>query len=482
MNTAVLRIPDFALHALRRSEPALAGRAVALTSGEGRKAVLTEVSPEARHVAPGFAATLAMARCPGIVLRVREPEAEVEAQRILIAAGFTLSPRVEATAAGCCTVDLQGADATRSESEMRLRIAEFARLGLPLRAGVGATPLLAAYAARIGETITIVRNPAEFLRPLPIEVAEPSAVQAGILRGWGVKTLGDLTALAKADVGERLGADGIALWERAAGETTRVLRLIEPPKSFVAAWACEPPVETLEPLVFKLRRFAERIALELRAAGFVADALALTLLLEDESEHRREFRLPEPGADVDSWLRVLQTHLDTVRTAARVSGVRLSAQPARPLAKQDGLFDTGLVDPHVFWENLARLGALVGDDRVGTPVMSDTHRPDRFALEKPAEAIPPPEPASVHPARGTVLRRFRPSWPVRVIFEQARPIEVSGPLAGTPAGVAGPWRASGEWWRPDPWEVETWHVEMPDGGVYQLARTASGWSVEGIMD
>src|SRR5471030_2231663 len=110
MNYAVLIISNFALHALRRSEPALSGRAVALTAGEGRKAVLTEVSPEALHVAPGCAVTLAMARCPGIVLRVREPGAEVEAQRLLLAAAFTLSPRVEATAAGCCTVDLQGAD------------------------------------------------------------------------------------------------------------------------------------------------------------------------------------------------------------------------------------------------------------------------------------------------------------------------------------------------------------------------------------
>ena len=120
MNYAVLTIPDFALHALRRSEPNLAGRAVALTAGEGRKAVLTEVSSEARHVAPGCAVTLAMARCPGIVLRVREPGAEVEAQRLLLAAAFTLSPRVEATAAGSCTVDLQGTDATKIEAEMRL--------------------------------------------------------------------------------------------------------------------------------------------------------------------------------------------------------------------------------------------------------------------------------------------------------------------------------------------------------------------------
>ena len=116
MNYAVLRIQDFALHALRRSEPALAGRPVALIAGEGRKAVLTEVSPEAAGIVPGFTVTLAMARCPGIILRTRDPLAEVEAQRLLLAAAFTLAPRVEATAAGCCTVDLQGAQPDRTEA------------------------------------------------------------------------------------------------------------------------------------------------------------------------------------------------------------------------------------------------------------------------------------------------------------------------------------------------------------------------------
>ena len=482
MNYAVLRIQDFALHALRRSEPALAGRPVALIAGEGRKAVLTEVSPEAAGIVPGFTVTLAMARCPGIILRTRDPLAEVEAQRLLLAAAFTLAPRVEATAAGCCTVDLQGAQPDRTEAAVRQRILELAQAGLPARAGVGATPLLAGYAARQADSVLVVQDSAGFLAPLPLALAEPTPAHAEILRSWGLKVLGDLTALAKADVGQRLGAEGVALWERAAGETTRVLRLIEPPKSFVAEWTYEPPVESLEPLVFKLRRFAERIAFELRAAQFVAEALTLTLLLEDGTDHRRSFRLPEPGADVASWLRVMQTHLGTVRTAARVTGVRLSAAPARPPVKQDGIFETGLIDPQAFWENLARLGAVVGDDRVGTPVMRDSHRPDAFVLEKPAETVPAPAPAPLHPPKGPVLRRFRPPRAVRVELEESRPVAMTGPVAGRLRAAAGPWRVSGEWWMPGAWAVETWQVELAAGGLYQLARTAEGWWLEGVLD
>jgi protein ImuB len=481
MSYAVLTVPDFALHALRRGESGLAGRAVALVSGEGRRAVVTEVSLEAEGLAPGTPATLAMARCPGIVLRPRDPAAEVEAQRLLLAAAFTLAPRVEATAGGTCTVDLQGADGPRTEAEMHARVAELARAGLPARAGAGETPFLAGCAARRAAPVLVVRDAREFLPPLPLAFAEPLPAHAEILGSWGLKTLGDLTALPKADVGQRLGPEGVALWERAAGGAVRVLRLVEPPRLFAAEWVYEPPVESAEPLLFRLRRFAERIAFELRAAGFVAEALALTLFLEDESDHRREFRLPEPGADVDSWLRVMQAHLDGVRTAARVAGARLVATPARAPLKQGGLFDTGLSDPPAFWENLARLGAVVGDDRVGTPVVADTHRPDAFMLEKPAEAVPAPEPPPVHAPKGPVLRRFRPPRPVCVAFTD-RPAGVSGPIVGDVCAAAGPWRRSGDWWKPAAWAVETWHVELATGGVYQLARTSKGWLVEGILD
>jgi len=483
MNYAVLSVPDFSLHALRRGDPGLCGRAVALVAGDGRRARVAEVSPEARGVAPGLAAALAMSRCPGIILRQRDPAAEVEAHRLLLAAAFTLAPRVESTCGGCCTVDLQGADPARTEALMRLLAAELAVAGLPARIGAGTTPLLASYAARCAEPVLVVRDPANFLAPLPLAFADPAPGQDAILRGWGIGTLGALTALPKAEVGRRLGAEGVLLWERAAGETTRVLRLVEPARSFAAEWAYEPPVESTEPLLFKLRRFAERIALELRGAGFVAERLSLTLLLEDGTDHRREFRLPEPGADVAGWLRVLDGHLGTVRTDARVAGVRLVAAPARPPQRQDGLFDTGLRDPASFWENIARIAAIVGDERVGTPAPVDTHRPDAFVLEKPAEAVAFSAGAPVHPPCGPTLRRFRPPWPVRVLCDAGSPARLEGGrLEGGVRAALGPWRSAGDWWKPQAWAVETWQVEMAGGGVYQLARTDGGWSVEGMLD
>ena len=482
MNYAALHVPRFALLAVVRHEPALAGRPVALVAGEGRRAVVTETSPEAARATPGLAAPLAAARCPGLVLRERDPAAEQEAQRMLVAAAFALSPRVESTFAGHCTIDLQGADDARTEAAMHRTLLELRAVGLPAAFGAGETPLLARYAARLADPVLIVRDRVAFLRPLPLAFAEPTPAQVAVLAGWGLRTLGDLAALAPGEIGRRLGPDGIALWDRARGESPGVLRLVEPARSFAAAWAYEPPVESIEPLLFKLRRYAERVALELRGAGYVADTLALTLQLEDETDYRREFRLPDPGADVESWLRVLHSHLDTVRLAERVAGLRLVARPARPAQRQDGLFDTGLSDPHAFWENLARLAAVVGDERVGTPVLLDGHAPDAFRLDRPLTTVPAPGPPLLHPARGGLLRRFRPAWPVRVWCVEAQPAALDGAVRGEICARRGPWLLRGDWWQPGAWAVEIWQVELADGGLYQLTRDRAGWWLDGALD
>jgi protein ImuB len=511
MRYAVIRAKDFALQALLRVDPALAGRPVAIVCGEGRKSVVTEVSAEAGGVGRGVPATLALARCPGIVLRSRDPSAEVEAQRLLIAAAFSLAPRVESTAPGACTVDLQGADPDRAWARAQALAAELAMAGLEVTVGFGRTPLLSSHAAEYagctglsaanrdgpqsGEptkpgagvkteaVVAVLEDERVFLSVLPLAAASPSPPQAEILARWGLRTCGELAALPKGGIGARLGAEGVALWERAAGEATRVLRPVEPAKTFAAEWDYEPPVESVEPLLFRLRRFAERIALELRGAGFVAERITLTLLMEDETDYRREFRLPEPGADIDGWMRVLAAHLGTVRMDSRISGARLAASPARPPEKQDGLFDMGLRDPQAFWENLARLGAIVGPDRVGTPVPVDSHRLDAFALEKPQEAVPPPEGQPLHPQRGPALRRFRPARPLRVEWDGSRPRWLeAGDLRGAVAACRGPWLESGDWWKPDRWAREIWCVELAGGGLYQIARTAAGWVVEGMLD
>jgi len=89
---------------------------------------------------------------------------------------------------------------------------------------------------------------------------------------------------------------------------------------------------------------------------------------------------------------------------------------------------------------------------------------------------------SLHPARGLVLRRYRPARPVRVQTRAGRPVALQGDPHGAVEASAGPWRLAGEWWSArGAWNLELWQVQL--GGVaYQVTRAPEGWRVEGVWD
>jgi protein ImuB len=325
-----------------------------------------------------------------------------------------------------------------------------------------------------------------FLAPLALATADPPPELAATLAAWGLRTLGDYTALPRDELVRRFGAAGLALWQRASGGEPRPLHPVAPTREFSAATDLEEPVETLEPLLFLLRRFLDRLALELQGAHAVAAALTLTLRLANETDYTRPFRLPEPTADAGILFRALHTHLESLQTDSPIAGLRLQITPTRPLVRQQGLFETGLRDPHGFAETLARVSALVGADRVGTPQSEDTHRPDAVKLTAPPAVVPPPAAPPLHAPCGLPLRRFRPPLPARLEFSAAdrRPSYVwTERFHGAIAQIRGPWCSSGDWWQADrAWARTEWDIALATGGLYRLLRTGDAWSIEGEYD
>lgn len=483
---AVLHIPAFALQALLRVDAALIGRPVALLVPGRRGQVIEECNDlaTAAGVVPGHSAPRAQARCPGIILRTRQADLEREAFDALLAAAFGITAYVEATAPGICTLGLDQLAPARRLPALQRALEQLALLGLPASAGLAATPLLALYAARHAASGQVLRGDRDFLAVLPVAAADPPPELAPVLATWGLHTLGQLTALTKADVAQRLGRDGLALWERAAGETTRPLNVAAPAREFAARFDCEHELETLEPLLFILRRFVDRLALELANAHQAALAIELTLDLADDTQHVQSIRLPEPVTDANILFRALHTHLETVRTTAGIAGVRLRLEAGRIMVRQQGLFDGGLRDPHGFADTLARVIALVGPGRAGRPVPGDTHQPDVFTLIAPPATLAPLRDGFVHPPRGLPLRRYRPPTPARVAVTDARPAYVwAAGTEGAVAAVTGPWIGSGHWWEHGRfWHHEEWDVEMAGGGLYRLQHTTGGWFIEGEYD
>ena len=306
-----------------------------------------------------------------------------------------------------------------------------------------------------------------------------------ILHKWGIHTLGQLAALDKQQLGARLGPEAVRMWERANGQSNRLLKLVRPPESFEERFEFENEIETAEPLLFMLRRFLEQLAVRLRAIYLVAKELTLQITFANKQVYERVFKIPQPTNDVDLLFRMLQTHLENFKSEYPIVAVALSAQPIKPAREQFGLFETTLRNPHQLSETLARLSALLGADQVGTPMLEETHRPDAFRMEPFAWEVGaidlnrPQRTAFLKLA----LRRFRPAVSASVLVDGDTPAHLrSAEICGKVIEQQGPYLISGNWWGEKSWACAEWDVQLESGDLVRVHEAERTWKVDGIYD
>ena len=337
-----------------------------------------------------------------------------------------------------------------------------------------------------------------------------------ILHKWGIHTLGQLAALDKEQLAARLGAEAVRMWERANGQSNRVLQLIRPPELFEESFEFENEIETAEPLLFILRRFLEQLAVRLSAIYLVAKELTLRITFTHKQIYERVFKIPEPTNNIDLLFRMLHTHLENFKSERAIVAVTLSAQPIKPGREQFGLFETTLRNPNQLSETLARLTGLLGTDRVGTPVLEETHRPDAFRMEAfsstgfsrdcgmgqagvltcdrngrlaAASLSCGGQNARLsHTHAGcaplsSALRRFRPVISASVLLDGDDPPHVrNGHLRGKIVKQCGPYLFSGNWWDEKSWARAEWDLQLEKGKLVRAHESEGRWKIDGVYD
>jgi protein ImuB len=478
---AVLHAPEFHLQSTLLYATQIAGKPAALVDAQARKARITELNAPARsaQVEVGMSPTQALARCPALQLFTANAGHERSAQEALLQMAETLSPFLEATAPGVVTIDLPSDREFRENELSNGCIRPLSLLGLETRLGIASTPGLAMLAARFASPVLIVDSSSAFLAPLPIEALEPSNELSGILHSWGIRSIGQLVALPMTEVCQRLGPAALDMWERAHGGRHRPLKLIKPQEFFAEQMELEHPVEMLEPLLFVIRRFLEQITKRLANVYLVAGKLRLTLRFENDPVYERIFTIPQPTREVDLLFRMLHTHLEGFTAESAIVALELAAKPVRPNAEQFGLLEKGVRDPHQLAETLARLAALLGTNRVGTPELEASAHPDAFHL-KPYDANASAVVVTDDLLIGVPWLRFRPPIPAEVILNDVQPAFVySSHFTGGVRETSGPWLLEGNWWERRQWSREEWDAATEDG-VYRLVHTQEGWFLDGI--
>jgi protein ImuB len=449
----------------------------------------------------------AQSRCPDLVLRDYNPDADARAFEAVLTAIEELSPGVAPLRPGLCAIRVP----TRfygGEAEAAAVIAErLVGLGVwDVRAGIADGLFAAEQAARRAlaqdSLVVPMGGSARFLCDLPIDVLDDSDL-VGLLRRMGLLTVGDFAALAPADVHTRFGTHGGLLHRLARGQDPKPISRRQVPPEFEATLVLEPPLDLVEPIAFSLRTTAEAFVTDLAGYGLVCTTVLIEVDADGSLATSRRWMHPRWFGATDLIDRVRWQLSADGAVRAPVDAVRLIPEVTEPLADHaDSLFGGG-PDERVE-RGVARVQSIVGHESVVSATVQGGRGPgerrllvpwgERVVARRPATqpwpgSLPPPAPATV----------FTEPQEALVVGAEGQPIGVTGRgvVTGEPtrfraaagqdwqpvASWAGPWPVDEQWWdEAAARRIARFQVVGVDGSAFLMIVEDGHWWIEAKYD
>jgi protein ImuB len=541
MAFACIYIPDFMVQSVVRAEPVLRSSVLALISGKPPlwSVVAADSAALQAGIQLGMTKSQVVEFC-GVEIRHRSEAQEKAAHAALLDVGWSVSPRVEDTAADTIVLDLEGlASLFGTDENIACELAQrTTRVGVIPHVAVASNIEVAVLAARGFAGITIIPAGEESARlgSLSIRTLATDVEVLETLERWGVDCLRALAALPVLQLSERLGQEGVRLHQMAQGTRVRSLVLAAPNLSFEEEMELEDSIEELEPLSFLLGRLLDQLCARLEARALAVRTLHIRFELEpsfekdvqalkDESrkktapkEYKKILTLPVPMRDSKVLLKLVRLSLQGDPPKSPIQIIMMVADTAPPRVAQSGLFVPRGPDPEKLELTIARLTKLVGESNVGSAELLDTHSAENFrmghwaggassshakTIKNRKKNLALRDEAESREARPVAsgFRVIRPPMSARVEIGDERPVRVyfSG-MQGDVVAASGPWRSSGEWWQEDGWDQDEWDLAIdfgvsgglhekganawPQCGVYRIYYDAlrRNWLVRGFYD
>src|SRR6266849_10913167 len=137
---ATIYLPNFYLQAAMRHHPKLRAQPLAFIDTAKSKVSIIQLNElaEKAGVTKGMTPSQALARCLQVVIRTRERAQEKLIDEILLQHAFMLSPFVEATASGVCTI--QFTDSRDLTAKLSRVIAKLEKCEIRAQAGIASSP------------------------------------------------------------------------------------------------------------------------------------------------------------------------------------------------------------------------------------------------------------------------------------------------------------------------------------------------------
>ncbi len=279
---------------------------------------------------------------------------------------------------------------------------------------------------------------------LPLSALPLSQEIAAWFVRLGVLTVGELCALPGAALSNRLGEAAASVTELCAGRDRTPLVAYTPERTVSESSAWDEPVTGTEPLLFVLGGLVSRVSARLTGRGEAAHSLVLSITYDpaiarfrsEKSEQVLRFKLAAPIHRADEMRRIISARLSRSKLGAPSLAMRLSVPKVLPaVARQLELSQVFAgVTLNASAEDempvlMAELAAELGEERVGTLKLVDSHRPEAksqlsaLGVEPAASARPRAKKARLRKAEPTFAEL--PGAPTRLLTE---PCELHGPL------------------------------------------------------
>ncbi|TML53303.1 MAG: DNA polymerase IV [Actinobacteria bacterium] len=313
----------------QRDDPSLRRRPVIV----GNWVVLAaSYEAKARGVRTAMGVARARRLCPNAVVVEPRMSAYVEASKAVFEVFEDTSPLVEGLSIDEAFLDVRGVrrlSGSPAEVAARLRAEVRERVGLPITVGVARTKFLAKVASRVAKPDGLLIVPPgrelAFLHPLPVErLWGVGRVTAGKLHRLGIRTVGEVAALAEPTLVSLLGrASGRQLHALAHNRDPRPVQARRRRRSIGAQRALGRSPKTLEDVDTALVGLVDRVTRRMRAAGRVGRTVVLRLRFDDFSRATRSHTLHRATANTQVILDVVRELLAVAAPLIERRGITL---------------------------------------------------------------------------------------------------------------------------------------------------------------
>ncbi|HEU5159571.1 MAG TPA: DNA polymerase Y family protein [Streptosporangiaceae bacterium] len=453
----------------------------------------------------------AQRRCPDMVVRDRDLDAEGRLFEVVAAAVGGLTPRVEVVRPGVCAFPAGGAARFHGgEEALRVLVQDtVVEAGHDCGVGIADGLFAAELAARADDGGVIVPpgGDAEFLAPYPPAVLDLPDL-ADLLRRLGIWTLGQFAALPAGDVAGRFGAEGARAHRLASGGPGRPLAPSPPEHDRSVRAEFDPPAAQADEVIFAAKRLADRLHAGLRADGVTCVRLAVEVGFADGRVRERLWR--HEGAlsalAVAERVRWQLSAPDPAPAADAIWGgvTYLRLVPDQPIpdeGSQQALWGQVTVTDRV-QRAADRIQAMLGHEAITRPVLVGGRGPGEQVVRVPVGDLPPsrrgdgPWPGRVPAPAPAAVPPEPPHAAVTDVDDVTVRVDARCAVSAPPAHVAvaggpprrvtawtGPWPVGERWWDPgQARRLARFQVVTDDGRAYLLMLEGGLWRVEAVYD